>query len=247
MSFSLTFHGDLASLLRRQWRGRQQLSQAFTRVASIKDVVESFGLPHTEVGRLEVAGVEVDFSFQVKDGQRIAVWPVSVPWDVLRPSLLRPQPLTNITFVVDVNVGKLARLLRMVGLDVAYDHRWDDRTLASLAEQENRILFSKDRGLLMRNQVVFGRFIRASQPEKQLQEVISLLGLGSKLAPFTRCMECNGKLQAVAKEEIVHLLQPLTKKYYSAFSICSNCRKIYWPGSHLEKMEMNFFGPGKSL
>ena len=247
MAFSLIFHGDLASLLRRRWRGRKHISRSVTRLASIKDVVESFGLPHTEVGRLVVAGRDVDFSLQVQDGQEIAVWPVSVPWDVLRPSLLRPHPLTKITFVADVNVGKLARLLRMVGLDVAYDYQWDDCTLASVSKQESRILLSKDRGLLMRKQVDFGRFIRASRPEEQLREVTSLLDLGNKLAPFTRCMECNGKLQAVAKKEIIHRLQPLTKKYYNSFSICGNCRKIYWPGSHLEKMVINFFGSGKSL
>lgn len=224
-------------MLRRWWRGRRQIIQPYTRVASIKDVVESFGLPHTEVGRFEIRGVEVDFSFQVEDGQEIAVWPIPVPWDVLTPSLLRPLPLPEITFVVDVNVGKLARLLRMAGFDVAYDRRWDDAELASVAEHEKRILLSKDRGLLTRKKVVFGRYIRAGQPEKQLQEVVDLLDLSNEIAPFTRCMECNGSLQPVAKEEIIQRLQPLTKKYYSSFSICSNCRKIYWPGSHLEKME----------
>ncbi len=240
MALSLKFHGDLPTLLRRPWRDRRKITRPFARRASVKDVVESFGLPHTEVGRLLVNGQEADFSFQVLDGLVIEVFPVTAPWHVFRPGLLRPEPLTAITFVVDVNVGKLARLLRMVGFDTAYDQGWNDEGLAVVAERERRILLSKDRGLLSRKRVEFGRYVRAEEPREQLREVVGLLGLGESLAPFSRCMACNGVLRPVAKGDIIDRLQPLTRKYYTTFSICPDCRRIYWPGSHLEKMEKDF-------
>lgn len=237
MSFSLIFHGDLPKLLRHKWRGQRNITMPVNRRASIKDLVESLGLPHTEVGRLVASGQERDFSFIVHHGDEIDIHPVSTPWDIRTSCILRPGLLTKIAFVVDVNVGKLARLLRMVGLDTAYDRRWDDSELALVAEREKRILLTKDRGLLSRKMVVFGRYIRKEEPKEQLKEVIQLFNLDRYLAPFSRCMECNGLLVPVAKEEIIHRLLPLTRKYYNSFSICKDCQKVYWKGSHLTRME----------
>lgn len=241
MPFSLNFHGDLPALLHRQWRNRRNFIQKNCRKTSIKDLIESFGLPHTEIGRLTVNEKSVDFSYQVSDGKTVNIYPVPMPWNVKRPSLLRPHPLEEIAFVVDVNVGKLARLLRMSGFNTSYDQQRDDAELASIAEIEKRILLSKDKGLLSRKKVEFGRYIRTSDPKNQLKEVIDLLDLRKEIRPFSRCMECNGILKPVMKRDIVNKLKPLTKKYYSIFSICASCGKIYWPGSHHEKMKQNFF------
>ena len=233
---SLTFHGDLPDLLHRRWRGRQRLIKADTRRASVKDVIESFGLPHTEVGRLEVQGRQVDFSLVVGEDLAIEIFPILPPWNVFDPTLLRPRPLTNIKFIVDVNVGKLARFLRMAGFDTLYDHRWKDDKLVALSCREQRILLTRDLSLLQRKQVEFGRYIRALCPNEQLLEVIGLLGLERHVVPFSRCMVCNTPLQPIAKEKIKHRLQPLTRKYYNSFSRCPGCRRIYWPGSHLDGM-----------
>ncbi len=236
MPSSLTFHGDLPDLLHRRWRGQHRVIKADTRRASIKDVIESFGLPHTEVGRLEVAGRQVDFSFVVEENLAIEVFPVSPPWNVFRPTPLRPRPLTEIKFIVDVNVGKLARFLRMAGFDTLYDRHWKDDTLAALCCRERRILLTRNLGILQRKQVEFGRYIRSLSPKEQLLEVIGLLGLERHIVPFSRCMVCNSPLQPIAKEKINHRLQPLTRKYYNSFSRCPGCRRLYWPGSHLDGM-----------
>jgi len=236
MSFSLIFHGDLPKLLHHGWRNIRPISITLSRRASIKDVVESFGLPHTEVGRLEVGGHEVDFSFIVEEDRTLDIFPVLPVWDVLSASLLRPFPLTEITFVVDVNVGKLARLLRMAGFDTLCDRQWNDIKLADISSREKRILLTRDLDLLKRRQVEFGRYVRSANPEEQLEEVIDLFDLDRFVAPFTRCMVCNGQLRKVAKQDIEGLLQPLTRKYYSSFSLCPDCGRIYWPGSHLESM-----------
>ncbi|NOX79827.1 MAG: hypothetical protein GXP57_01815 [Deltaproteobacteria bacterium] len=137
---------------------------------------------------------------------------------------------------MDVNVGKLARLLRMAGFDTLYDRCWKDDKLVALCCRERRILLTRDLGLLQRKQVEFGRYIRALGPSEQLLEVIGLLGLERHVVPFSRCMVCNCPLQPIAKEKINHRLQPLTRKYYNSFSRCPGCRRIYWPGSHLDGM-----------
>jgi len=230
------FQGDLPALFKKKWRGAPSISIRLGRKASIKDVIESFGLPHTEVGSIIQQGREVGFSHIVDEGCSYEVGPVSQPWDVSAPSVLRPVPLPTVTFIVDVNVGRLARYLRAAGFDTLYDHGWNDRYIASVVRGEKRILLTRDMRLLMRNQVVFGRYVRAADPVAQFHEVVGLFGLEKRMDPFSRCLECNSLLQPVAREKVLHRLEPLTKKYYRSFSRCARCDRIYWPGSHVEKM-----------
>ena len=237
MPSEFTFHGDLPSLLRPRWRYKSPVIISITRRASIKDVVESFGLPHTEVGRVECNDLQVDFSFPVEDSQKFNIYGVETPWDITRPSLLRPEPLKQISFVVDVNVGRLARYLRMAGFDTLYDYRWDDNRIVDIVNRENRIVLSKDLGLLKRKQVGFGRCVRAEKPIDQLDEIICVFGLTELIRPFRRCLECNSLLIPVAKNVILPRLEPLTRKYYTSFSMCTTCDKIYWSGSHRDNMK----------
>ena len=237
MTLTFHFHGDLSSLLRSRFKGERTVIVSLDRRASIKDVLESFGLPHTEVGSITIKGKEIDFGLIAEEGRVFNVYPVPSPWDVSVPSVLRPDPLLPVAFLVDVNVGRLARYLRAAGLDTLYDYRWKDEYISELLHREQRILLTRDVRLLMRKHVIFGRYIRATRPVEQLKEVIDLLGLSGHLAPFTRCLDCNALLKPVAKKDIIHRLEPLTKKYYSTFSLCSSCDKVYWPGSHVERME----------
>ncbi|MHB1349516.1 MAG: Mut7-C RNAse domain-containing protein [Desulfobulbaceae bacterium] len=238
MAAIFRFHDDLPSLLRGRWRGKNPVVQEVTRSASIKDVLESFGLPHTEIGEILYDGRPVDFTRPVTDGLNVEVHPVRPPWDVLSAGLLRPAPLPAIRFLADANVGRLARYLRLAGFDTLYDWRWDDDRIVAEIVRENRIVLSRDLGLLKRKQIEFGRCVRAVKPVEQLREIIGLLGLRGELRPFTRCLECNTVLQPVARQEIEHRLEPLTRKYYNDFSRCPGCERIYWPGSHREKMEL---------
>ena len=240
MTATFFFHGDLPGLLRRKWCGSTTIVLSVDRRASVKDVLESFGLPHTEVGSLELAEQEIGFDHIVESGNLFIVRPVSPPWDVSLPTVLRPQSLPAVSFIVDVNVGRLARYLRAAGVDTLYDHRWSDEYLGDLVRREQRILLTRDMRLLMRRHVLFGRYIRAIQPADQLREVMELFDLAGKSTAFSRCLECNCLLQPVAKAEILHLLEPLTRKYYTTFSRCNACGRIYWPGSHVEKMRLLF-------
>ena len=219
MPATYLFHGDLVHLLRRRWRGQQPVVLAVTRRTSIKDQVEAFGLPHTEVGRLCCDGRDIDFSHLVRDRQSFDILPVTVPWDLSRPTLLRPDRLVRPAFLVDATLGRLARNLRMAGLNTLYRPEWP-------AED-----------LLKRGEVVFGRYIRSEEPAAQLREVLSLFGLRELSHPLVRCLACNGLLKPVAKKAILDRLEPLTIRYYDTFHRCPRCERIYWAGSHVARMQ----------
>jgi uncharacterized protein with PIN domain len=203
-------------------------------------------VPHTEVGAIALDGVPVDFHFVPDSPGEVVIEPVSAPFDVTRPSRLRPNALHAIRFVVDVNVGKLAALLRILGLDVVYSPRLRDREIAAIAEKEGRIVLTKDRMLLKRNAVVFGRFVRSVHPDDQLREVVAFFGLEGRCQPFRRCIRCNEELVTVEKADILHRLEPKTKKYYDVFKMCKTCDRIYWQGSHHETMKRRIAVVGRN-
>lgn len=231
------FHGSLRELLGRGQGGADgRVAYPVVRRASVKDAIEALGVPHTEVGAIEADGLEVGFGHLLACGARIDVRPVPAPFDVLRPSPLRPEPLPRVAFLVDANVGRLAGLLRALGFDTAHDPSLDDAALAELAARDRRILLSRDRFLLKRGIVVYGRLIRSQDPDSQLLEVVRFFGLNPPFATFTRCLRCNDPLLAVPKAEIMDRLQPLTRRYYFDFRRCPRCDRVYWAGSHHERM-----------
>lgn len=208
-----------------------------TRRASIKDIIEALAVPHTEVGCLLANGAAIDFSYIPAAGDRIEILPLSPPVDVRVATPLRPHPLPTISFAVDANVAKLAPLLRMIGMDCWYQNDVEDATIAHIAHQQQRILLTRDHLLLKRKEVVFGHLLRSQDPHQQLRETVDLYGLRPLMDPFSRCMACNGQLREISKNQIRNRLEPLTKKYYDTFHLCSDCGKIYWPGSHRQRME----------
>lgn len=232
----ITFWGNLKALVRPQFRGLESIHYELTRAASLKDIVEALGVPHTEVGRLTVDGREISFAALGADNDRLDVYPLCPPVDVTIPTLLRPEPLPSVTFAVDMNVGKLATLLRMAGFDTFYQSDISDPDLIKVALREQRILLSKDTDLLKRKEVVFGYLVREIHPEQQLAEVVDLFGIKEQYKPLSRCLRCNGLLQPVEKAQVLAQLEPLTKKYYDSFQRCSGCGKVYWPGSHRDRM-----------
>lgn len=233
---TITFHGNLKELLAAGYRDTGVVSFNLDRLASIKDVVEAYGVPHPEITRITVNGLEVDFAWLAGPDDRIDVEPIAPPFDVLSPSRLRPHPLPDIRFAVDVNVGKLASLLRLLGFDTLYQKYLPDAELAKAAVSEARILLTRDRRLLKRKIITFGHLIRAIDPVEQLQETVNLFQAAALIRPFSRCLRCNGILIEVAKDEIIHRLETLTIKYYHLFYTCRGCGQIYWQGSHQENM-----------
>lgn len=236
MSVTLILHDDLAGLTARQSGRLHTLVLELSRRTSVKDFLEALGIPHTEIDRLTINGSEADFAGIVGADDLIEAYGPPCPVDLTLPTRLRPEPLPELRFAVDANVGRLAGLLRMAGFDAFYERQLPDRELAALAAREQRVLLSRDFALLKRRQVVFGRLVRADLPYEQLAEVVRLYGLADKFQPFSRCLRCNTPLLSVAKAEILERLEPLTRQYFHQFKSCPDCRRIYWAGSHQEKM-----------
>ncbi|NPE28278.1 hypothetical protein HNV12_09975 [Methanococcoides sp. SA1] len=236
---TIHFHGWLKKLIGRSRRSSGPLSPPLARRTSIKDIIESFGVPHTEVGAIEINQQTVTFDHILTKRSMVEIFPHSPPVNVLAPSLLRPRPLSAIRFLVDANVGKLAGKLRMVGFDTLFNPLWHDAELAGISEEKECILLSRDIQLLKRKKVTFGHFVRETCPTKQLAEIIHLYGLSDKICAFSRCMRCNGILAPVSKQEVLSRLEPLTRKYYNSFQRCNSCSHVYWSGSHLKPMEKN--------
>jgi uncharacterized protein len=203
---------------------------------SVKHVIGATGVPHTEIALILVNGQAVDFSYRVADGDRISAYPAFTSIDVspvTRVSLCSPG---DPRFVLDAHLGKLAAHLRMLGFDTLYRNDFDDETLAGIAGADHRILLTRDRALLQRRAVTRGYHVWETDPERQLVEVARRYDLVRLMQPFRRCVHCNGLLESVAKDAILDRLQPKTRRYYDEFSICPDCDRIYWKGSHYEKM-----------
>lgn len=140
-------------------------------------------------------------------------------------------------FILDVHLGKLARLLRMLGFDALYRNDYKDSEIAYLAVQQQRILLTRDRELWQKTPKHLACFISGTDPLRQLQEVLTRYNLVNRIEPFHRCLNCNAPLQPVDKQTILHRLEPKTKRYYHEFYQCSQCGKIYWKGSHYDRMK----------
>ena len=204
---------------------------------SIKDLLESIGIPHTEIGLILVDHQPVHFSHTVNGGEQISVYPVFRSIDIPAVASCQPAAMQNPRFILDNHLGRLAALLRMIGFDTLYRNDYDDRELADISARDDRILLTCDRQLLMRKQLTRGYFVRSRKPEQQVIEIIQRYDLGQRLRPFTRCMKCNGCLFAVNKGDIDDLLAPATRECFDSFRQCDSCSRIYWQGSHYMKMK----------
>jgi uncharacterized protein len=200
---------------------------------SVKDRIEACGVPHTEVDLILVGGSPVDFNYQLQAGDWASIYPVFRTLDI--DGGLRPVPPHG-RFVVDINLGKLAKYLRLLGFDAVSDGDLDDGDLAEISAEQNRILLTKDRNLLKRSIIVHGYYVREVSPRDQLVEVVRRFELGETIDPFARCMECNGVVEDVAKSEIEDQLEPLTREHFDEFRRCSGCGRLFWRGSHFDKL-----------
>ncbi|MCU0511047.1 MAG: Mut7-C ubiquitin/RNAse domain-containing protein [Anaerolineae bacterium] len=230
-----TFHGGLNDFLPRRQR-HTTIAHPFDWKASIKDMLESLGPPHPEVLALVVNGAAVTFEYIVQPDDRIEVYDsaAQVPAGRLLP-LIPPYP-GRPRFILDTHLGRLAAYLRMMGFDTLYRNDYDDEELARVSDVEQRILLTRDIGLLKRSRVTWGYFVRHTTSLLSLQEIVQRYALAPLAAPFAFCMKCNGTLSSVARADIAHRLKPETLATFDTFHRCQSCGQIYWKGSHYEKM-----------
>jgi uncharacterized protein with PIN domain len=232
----LRFYGNLNDFLPL---ARRQVGYAYPCVdrGSVKDLIESIGAPHTEVEYIIVNDQSVDFSYLVQDSDRIDVYPIFEPVAVTPLVPLRPPLPSKTDFVLDTHLGQLAVYLRMLGFDTLYRNDYLDEELARISSIEQRVLLTRDRGLLKRSIVTYGYYIRETNPQRQVAEVLRRYNLFTAISPFRRCIRCNGMLQPISKAEVRDRIPPKTYQYYDTFHICETCGQIYWKGSHYERMQ----------
>lgn len=231
-----TFHDALNDFLPRS-RRQQVIAHPFDWRASIKDMIESLGVPHAEIEQIAVNGEGVDFEYIVEPDDRVDVYPYGSPADIRQPVALRPPFEGTPRFILDTHLGRLAAYLRLMGFDTLYRNDYPDDELAQVSHDETRILLTRDVGLLKRSLVIYGCFVRQTNPRGQVAWAVERFQLTGNLTPFKRCIKCNGLLQPVAKDSIIDLLPADTAKYYDVFHQCPDCGQIYWKGAHFQQMQ----------
>lgn len=228
------FYAELNDFLPPEERGRTLL-YAFQGEPAVKEAIEALGVPHVEVELIVVNGESVDFGYRLRDGDRVAVYPVFESLDISPILKVRPEPLRRIAFAADAHLGKLARLLRLLGFDTVHSPAISDAELVALA-REGRILLTRDRELLKHGAVTHGYWVRSTVPLEQAREVVRRFDLGGRIAPFTRCLGCNGVLRLLPPEEGRRRAPPKVAAWCTAYLECPSCGRLFWPGTHYPRL-----------
>jgi uncharacterized protein len=205
------------------------------RRTSVKDFVERVGIPHPEIDLLLRNGTPASFDDLLKDGDRVAAFPRFFTIDVSAVTRTRPATDHGCRFVLDVHLGRLARHMRLAGIDTRYAIDADDDELARTAAAEHRILLTRDIALLKRRGIARGYFVRATAPDRQFVEILRQFS-PVPVAPFSRCVRCNGMLKPVPKDSIAGGLLPRTREHYDEFWKCTECDRVFWKGAHYARL-----------
>jgi uncharacterized protein with PIN domain len=224
-SVTIRFHEELNDFLSPKQLG-QTIAVTFRGRRTVKDLIESLGVPHVEIDMIQAQGVTVELDYIVQDRDDIHVHPgfhLALP----------PR------FVIDENVAKLCPLLRMLGFDTLYAQGATDSWIATISKQEERTILSRDKGLLKRKEVHSGLYIRSTCSPEQLREVVERLKIKPYCAPFTRCISCNHRLAPLDAEDAATnpRIPPGVRKWTNEFFHCPGCHKVFWKGSHHQSME----------
>lgn len=233
-STTFLFHGRLNDFLKSGQR--KPIVYTFKDHPTVKHAVESIGAPHPEVGSVRIGQRQVGFSHLLRSGDRVDVFPVTGDW-LYRDSSLRRHYRGRPRFVLDVHLGTLARRLRLLGFDTLYSNRFHDHEIATLASYQRRIVLTRDIGLLMWCDVLYGCWVRSQDPARQLLEVLDHFTLRSWIRPFHRCTVCNGLIEQIERADVREAVKPEIWEYYQEFFRCISCGRIYWKGTHFLLME----------
>ncbi len=219
-------HGDLGYFVPESKR-QAAFEVEFELPVGLRDLVQAAGVPHVEVGRLTVNGDPADWSLVIDEGACVEV----------HPRFPLTEPPADPRFLLDAHLGKLASYLRLVGLDAEHDPAEDDPALVQRSNTEQRILLTRDRGLLMHGSLLCGSYVRSIRPLGQAVEVVQRFALGGVLEPFSRCMVCNHLLADAAPGDVVGRVPDSVAEDYAEFRLCTGCGRVYWQGSHHRRLQ----------
>jgi uncharacterized protein len=232
---SFRFYEELNDFLAPQHR-RHEFQARCARAATVKHMIEALGVPHTEVELVLVNGESSTFDRPLRDGDRVSVYPRFETFDITPLLRVREHPLRETRFIADAHLGGLAHVLRMTGFDTLYDNHFADEEIEAIAAREGRIVLTRDRELLKRRTITHGCYVHALKPAQQAAEIVDRLDLARSARPFTLCLECNAPLRAIDKALIEHRLPPGVREHHQRFSTCDRCGRVFWEGSHWQRM-----------
>ena len=220
------FHFGLETFLERHHRG-VTIAHAYARAATLKQAIESLGVPHSEIGAVTVNGEPATLARIVRENDAVDVFahePGRAPFD---------EPLA---FIADAHLGGLARMLRMLGFDTVYDNAAADPQIIECASSQRRVVLTRDRELLKCRDVMRGCYVHALKPEAQLQEVARRYSIAAHMKPFSLCLHCNVELERASAEAVLARVPDRIRSRYREYMHCAGCERIYWQGSHWERM-----------
>jgi uncharacterized protein with PIN domain len=234
-SINIRFYEELNDFLHHS-RRKKAINFTLTGKRTIKDIIEALGIPHTEIDLILANQKPVQFDYHPEKDDYISVYPVFEAIDITSITLLRPKPLRETKFILDVHLGTLAKYLRLLGFDTIYRNNLEDAEIIDISVTGQRIILTRDLLILKNRKVTHGYFVRETIPMKQLREIVRRFDLKGQISPFNRCLECNGIISKVDKSEILKEIQENTRKAFTEFYQCQSCKKVYWKGSHFDKM-----------
>lgn len=145
------------------------------------------------------------------------------------------------TFMMDAMLGNLARKMRLLGFDSKYDSKIDDAELVKIGEKQRRIIVTKDEALtkIAEKSGVITVLIRGNDEIDQIIQIASKIGIPGFAVDSTtsRCVNCNGKLGSIDKIRVMNKVPDGVYERQDKFWICADCKKIYWEGTHFEKLQ----------
>jgi uncharacterized protein with PIN domain len=235
IQISLRFYEELNDFLLPEKR-KKEFYQKFNCSDTIKHVVSSFGIADYLVDLVLVNGQPVPFSYLINDGDRISIYPKFESFDISKVTKLRQKPLRTLRFIADVHVGKLARYLRMLGFDTLYENDYDDSRIVAISLETDRIILTRDRGLLTSKEATRGYLVKNIDLKEQIREVISRFDLLTLINPFSLCLSCNSKVRKIDRKDVQEKIDPGIYEQFDEFSSCPDCKKIFWQGSHYRSM-----------
>ena len=229
------FYAELNEFLPEDLR-RTRITHHFEESVSIKEMIESLGIPRTEIDLILVNDDSVDFNYLVQDRDRVTVYPVFETFDISTAVRVRPQPLRDSRFVLDAHLGRLASYLRLLGFDAIFNNDSTDGELVTISLEENRILLARDRSLIERGQVTHGYWVRNSRPRQQVAEVVRRFDLQGQIAPFRRCARCNTLLETAGRKTGSPRLSDRARERHDFLKRCPGCARSYRRGAHSERI-----------
>ncbi|MCD6561598.1 MAG: Mut7-C ubiquitin/RNAse domain-containing protein, partial [Deltaproteobacteria bacterium] len=230
------FYEELNDFLPEQ-RKKTDFEAGFKDKRTIKDMIESIGVPHPEIDLILVNGKSVNFDYILRDKDRVSVYPTFESINIADVTRLKKRPLKKSRFIADINLRDIVRYMRAMGLDLYFDPSLPPRGIIEISKKEKRIILTKSKKLLKFKDVTHGIFLRPGSTEEQIRYVIDYLDIRMDVRPFSRCLGCNNLLENIQKQKIKDRIPPKTMAFCNKYSYCRRCDKIYWEGTHVFRMK----------